>query len=345
MNSWEAKLTFKIHGSSRIGADGIGLWYKKGSEFTGDKAFGGPGSWTGLLIALDTFDNTNGRNSPKIIGLFNDGSQEYNAGDNGKSLTIGSCAPNFRGRKYELFVSYDSDMKRLDVKHKPAETAGAPKECFSANVDLPPGYFFGMSAATGGLSDNHDVTQFTVTDYSTSEFVDMGNNVPVERNEKIKNSRKNLFEGKLDNPVDRYRNGKYEKIENLEVQIGHILANEENKIKKVRREVVEKVQSAIKERAHAMLDDANYKEDVKKVNDYKNKIAKMEDTVKYLSESMNTLSKSFANAQQENIGRIKSKSSHTFIIFIVAVQVVVGYIFFSWKNVQKKSDDNYLGFY
>ena len=236
-------------------------------------------------------------------------------------------------------------MKRLDVKHKPADTTGIPKECFSANIELPPGYFFGMSAATGGLSDNHDVTQFIVTDYSSSEFVDMSQDDVINKDEKIKSSRKNLFEGKMDKPVDKYRNDKYEKIENLENQIGNILTNEENKIKKVKREIVDNVQSAIKERARAMLDDANYKEDVRKVNEYKNKIAKMENTVKYLSESMNTLSKSFANAQQENIGRIKSKSSHTFIIFIVAVQVVVGYIFFSWKNVQKKTNDNYLGFY
>lgn len=338
-------MSFKIHGASRIGADGIGLWYKKGTDFSGDKTFGGPGTWTGLLIALDTFDNTNGRNSPRIIGLFNDGAQEYNSGDNGKALTIGSCAPNFRGRKYEVYVSYDSEMKRLDVKHKPADTTGIPKECFSANIELPPGYFFGMSAATGGLSDNHDVTQFIVTDYSSSEFVDMSQDDVINKDEKIKSSRKNLFEGKMDKPVDKYRNDKYEKIENLENQIGNILTNEENKIKKVKREIVDNVQSAIKERARAMLDDANYKEDVRKVNEYKNKIAKMENTVKYLSESMNTLSKSFANAQQENIGRIKSKSSHTFIIFIVAVQVVVGYIFFSWKNVQKKTNDNYLGFY
>lgn len=32
------------------------------------------------------------------------------------------------------------------------------KECFSVEgVRLPTGYYFGMSAATGDLSDNHDI--------------------------------------------------------------------------------------------------------------------------------------------------------------------------------------------
>lgn len=35
--------------------------------------------------------------------------------------------------------------------------------CFTReNVDLPSGYFFGVSASTGDLSDNHDVLDFEV---------------------------------------------------------------------------------------------------------------------------------------------------------------------------------------
>jgi len=29
--------------------------------------------------------------------------------------------------------------------------------CFTGKIDLPTGYYLGMSAETGGLTDNHDV--------------------------------------------------------------------------------------------------------------------------------------------------------------------------------------------
>lgn len=38
------------------------------------------------------------------------------------------------------------------------ENRGAWKQCFSVqNVQLPTGYYFGASATTGDLSDNHDI--------------------------------------------------------------------------------------------------------------------------------------------------------------------------------------------
>jgi len=35
-------------------------------------------------------------------------------------------------------------------------------DCINAPVQIPPGYFFGITAETGGLSDNHDVYKFEV---------------------------------------------------------------------------------------------------------------------------------------------------------------------------------------
>lgn len=34
------------------------------------------------------------------------------------------------------------------------------QRCLEAKTDLPPGFFFGATAATGGLSDNHDLFAF-----------------------------------------------------------------------------------------------------------------------------------------------------------------------------------------
>jgi hypothetical protein len=39
--------------------------------------------------------------------------------------------------------------------------------CIQVNAQLPPGYYFGATAATGGLSDNHDL--FTFVTYSIGD--------------------------------------------------------------------------------------------------------------------------------------------------------------------------------
>ena len=40
---------------------------------------------------------------------------------------------------------------------------GEWEECFVVRrVSLPPGYFFGVTAATGELADNHDIISFKV---------------------------------------------------------------------------------------------------------------------------------------------------------------------------------------
>ncbi len=41
--------------------------------------------------------------------------------------------------------------------------SGAFKPCITSTVSLPVGYFFGVSAATGGLADNHDLFLFETT--------------------------------------------------------------------------------------------------------------------------------------------------------------------------------------
>merc|ERR1711922_24642 len=47
------------------------------------------------------------------------------------------------------------------------------KSCFSVDgVHLPTGYFFGVSAATGDLSDNHDVTGLKTYELDTPESKD-----------------------------------------------------------------------------------------------------------------------------------------------------------------------------
>ena len=168
LDDWEAEVTFKIHGSGKLGADGIGIWYTPDHSFAGP-AYGTPAKWNGLLVALDTFDNTAGRSNPTLSVLMNDGTKTFNPADNGRDLTVGSCRFNFRntGRYSKVIITYHGSTGNLQVSY--AEDADNPLNthtCYTGKATLPKNNLFGITAATGDLSDNHDVKSFIVRDLS-----------------------------------------------------------------------------------------------------------------------------------------------------------------------------------
>ena len=70
------------------------------------------------------------------------------------------------------FVTVRYEGNRLSVSHDVANKR-TWKSCFSVDgVHLPTGYYFGVSAATGDLSDNHDVTGLKTYELDTPESKD-----------------------------------------------------------------------------------------------------------------------------------------------------------------------------
>lgn len=162
---WSAELEFEIQGNGRIGADGMGLWYTAASTYSEGDVFGAANRWRGLLVAIDTFDNDRKHDNPKIGVILNDGTKEYRADNDGSDLMVGGCVRNVRNVKHpaKIRVTYLGSRRTLAVEVD-QNNNGDWEACWSGDdIDLPTGYFFGISAATGGLSDNHDVRSFTVS--------------------------------------------------------------------------------------------------------------------------------------------------------------------------------------
>jgi len=160
IKDWEATLSVKIDGKGRLGGDGIAFWYVAQPNAEG-KAFGAPDQWKGLGVFIDTFDNDNKRDNPSISVIVNDGTRIYNPQFDGKDMEIGGCRAGFRktSKPAILRVTYIGSQKKLVVAY---DISGANQwhECFSGTVDLPAGYYLGISAATGGVSDAQDVNYF-----------------------------------------------------------------------------------------------------------------------------------------------------------------------------------------
>ena len=71
-----------------------------------------------------------------------------------------------------LFFCFRYEGNRLTVSHD-VDNKRTWKSCFTVDgVYLPTGYYFGVSAATGDLSDNHDVTGLKTYELDTPESKD-----------------------------------------------------------------------------------------------------------------------------------------------------------------------------
>jgi mannose-binding lectin 1 len=149
---------------ARLGADGMAVWFTKERSQPGP-IFGNKDQFTGLGVILDTFDNDNKRDNPRIQIVYNDGSRSYDKNQDGRNIELASCQVNFRGQvPIKLKVAYFN--KRLQVSY---DTSGQVFEehrkwtvCNTEPLylEVPRLGYFGVTAETGDLFDNHDVYSF-----------------------------------------------------------------------------------------------------------------------------------------------------------------------------------------
>ncbi|CAC5422571.1 LMAN2 [Mytilus coruscus] len=171
IKNWELHVQFKVHGSGKnLFGDGFAIWYTRDRNQLGP-VFGNRDFYTGLAIFLDTYANQNGPHNhehPYISAMVNNGSLHYDHDRDGTHTMVSGCEAKFRNKDYDTFIAIryqDNELKvSLDVDGK-----NAWKECFSVHgVKLPLGYFFGATAATGELADNHDIISMKVYQLDTN---------------------------------------------------------------------------------------------------------------------------------------------------------------------------------
>lgn len=150
-------MSMRIDGTGRLGGDGVAFWYAAEPGVLG-KAFGSKEQWKGLGVFVDTFDNDGKRDNPYISVVVNDGTKTYSSATDAKDIELGGCRASVRKADSAtvLRVAYRGSTRQLDVAYD-LNANGAWRPCFSGIVDLPLNYYLGVSAATGGVSDNHDI--------------------------------------------------------------------------------------------------------------------------------------------------------------------------------------------
>lgn len=103
--------------------------------------------------------------------MINNGSLHYDHDRDGTHTQIAGCEAKFRNLDHDTHISirYEGDVLTVSTD---IENKAAWKECFQVKgVKLPTGYFIGLSATTGDLSDNHDIMSVRLFELDSPEDV------------------------------------------------------------------------------------------------------------------------------------------------------------------------------
>ncbi|XP_060587633.1 vesicular integral-membrane protein VIP36-like isoform X2 [Ruditapes philippinarum] len=160
VRNWELHVHFKVHGQGKnLFGDGFAIWYARDRNQLGP-VFGSKDYFVGLAVIADTYSNHNGPHNhqhPYISSMVNNGSMHYDHDLDGTHTELAGCTSLFRNSDHDTYLAirYEGTTLKvsMDVDGKDGWT-----ECFKVDgVRLPVGYYFGASAATGELADNHDI--------------------------------------------------------------------------------------------------------------------------------------------------------------------------------------------
>ncbi|XP_063711139.1 protein ERGIC-53-like [Symsagittifera roscoffensis] len=158
---FEVEVTFKITGRGRIGADGMAVWFTDSPGFEGN-VYGNRDMWNGLGIFMDSYDNDGKGNNPYISIVANGGSKSYDHAADGGDMVLAGCQYDFRNKPYPVKLKFKYYKQEIKLWYSAGLTQEPEYElCLTHYYDkMPDSKFLGLSAATGGLADDHDVLSF-----------------------------------------------------------------------------------------------------------------------------------------------------------------------------------------
>uniref|UniRef100_A0A8C1N2U4 Lectin, mannose-binding 2-like b n=1 Tax=Cyprinus carpio TaxID=7962 RepID=A0A8C1N2U4_CYPCA len=161
---WELQVQFKIQGEGKknLNGDGLAIWLTK-ERLQNGQVFGNTNFFTGLGVFVDTYpndDKQHERTFPFISAMVGNGSVAYDHDHDGRFTDLGGCTAHVRNVENDAFLLIRYMKNRLTVMTD-IEGKQEWKDCLDIpGVRLPQGYYFGVSSATGDLSDNHDLISF-----------------------------------------------------------------------------------------------------------------------------------------------------------------------------------------
>ncbi|WVQ84880.1 hypothetical protein IAT38_007043 [Cryptococcus sp. DSM 104549] len=159
VSNWQIDVEFKVDGKAHnIFGDGMALWISTDRAKQGP-VFGSVDYFNGLGVFFDTYANSkHGYSWPRVSAMLGDGKTAYDHDHDNEGNELAGCSENFRRRNdvpTKARLTYiKGKMLQLKLQTKKVDQWTT---CFETNVDLPDSPYIGFSAATGDVSDNHDI--------------------------------------------------------------------------------------------------------------------------------------------------------------------------------------------
>ncbi|WVQ72960.1 hypothetical protein IAR50_002522 [Cryptococcus sp. DSM 104548] len=159
VSNWQIDVDFKVDGkANNIFGDGFAMWVSQDRAKTGP-VFGSVNFFKGLGVFFDTYSNSKHAYSwPRASAMLGDGKTGYEQDTDNEVNELAGCSENFRRRNdvpTKARLTYIKG-KVLQLKLQ-TRKVDEWKICFETNVELPESPYIGFSAATGDVSDNHDI--------------------------------------------------------------------------------------------------------------------------------------------------------------------------------------------
>jgi mannose-binding lectin 1 len=204
---WEVDIAFRVTGRGRVGADGLAFWYTQSKGAYDGEVFGSSDKWVGLGLFFDSFDNDGKHNNPYIMAVLNDGTKQFAHQLDGSTQLLAGCLRDFRNKPFPTRAKIEYYQNILTVLFHNGMTNNEQdyEVCFRAeSVFLPQNGYFGLSAATGGLADDHDVIHFLTNSLHLPGQVSTSNAVPGEEQQKLTQEYQD-YQKKLEQQKAEYR--------------------------------------------------------------------------------------------------------------------------------------------
>uniref|UniRef100_A0A671M2W7 Protein ERGIC-53-like n=1 Tax=Sinocyclocheilus anshuiensis TaxID=1608454 RepID=A0A671M2W7_9TELE len=192
---WEAEVAFRVSGRGRMGADGLAIWFTASPGLEGP-VYGAADQWNGVGIFFDSFDNDGKKNNPAVLVVGNNGKLIFDHQNDGTTQSLGTCLRDFRNKPYPVRAKIAYYKKTLSVFINNGFTPDKDDYEFCTRVEnmiIPENGYFGISAATGGLADDHDVLSFLLF-----RLTEPGQNLPPPEKE-IPKEEKDKYQEEFEN--------------------------------------------------------------------------------------------------------------------------------------------------
>ncbi|KAI8628579.1 concanavalin A-like lectin/glucanase [Xylariaceae sp. FL1651] len=149
---WVADVDFRVNGAER-GSGNLNIWLaRRGNQEVTLSSIYTVGRFDGLALVIDQHGGSGGM----IRGFLNDGTTDFKTHHSVDSLAFGHCNYPYRnlGRPSQIKLRQTAQVFKVEVDGR---------LCFESDqISIPPGYHFGITAASADNPDSFEVFKLVV---------------------------------------------------------------------------------------------------------------------------------------------------------------------------------------